>query len=123
VAPNCEHQWKEDDRKWFLANPERVFRLRRLHTGELPKEFSHGETHALIRKLRPGVRDKGFLIDDTKGETLDTLPNSDAMGVVLWIAPTNLISASDRPKLIQNATELEDSPGVEITADVVFFGE
>lgn len=76
--------WKEDDKKWFAANPQRSFRIRRLYNNELPKEFNHGETHALVRQVIPGVRDKLYLMDLKGGASHDALPDVDSVGMILW---------------------------------------
>lgn len=76
--------WKEDDKKWFGANPHRSFRIRRLHKNEITKEFNSGETHVIVRQITPGVRDKVFLKDMKGGASHDALPDLDSVGMVLW---------------------------------------
>jgi hypothetical protein len=83
LGPGAE-AWKTDDRKWFLANPLRSFRIRRLFEGELPEAANDGQTHVLVRQLTPGLRDKDFLRDLTKGAGFDALLNTEEIGMALW---------------------------------------
>jgi len=76
--------WKKDDQEWFLANPLRSFRIRRLYEKEFPQEFNEGQTHVIVRQVMPGLRDKVFLNNPTIGTDFDNLPDIDEIGMILW---------------------------------------
>lgn len=76
--------WKDADKEWFAANPTRSFRIRRLFAGEFPSDFSEGQTHVLVRQLRPGLRDKLALLDARNGADFDRFPDDDAACMMLW---------------------------------------
>jgi len=82
---NSKAPWKEGDRKWFSENPFRSFRLRRLFPNEFPNDFYEGQTHVLVRQLRPGFRDKQFCLDVANGASFDALPNTEEVCMALWI--------------------------------------
>lgn len=81
---SCCTPWTEDDRKWFEAHPTRSFRLRRLFRDEYPLILSGCATHVVVRQLAPGMRDKVPCADGDVGRSLDALPKSDALCMVLW---------------------------------------
>lgn len=82
--PNSMCPWKVDDQRFFIANPKRSFRLRRIYPGEYGDLLDESMTHVLVRQLRPGLRDKRCFGCDRIGYSLDDLPDKEAFLVLLW---------------------------------------
>ncbi len=82
--PNSKCPWKVDDQRFFIANPKRSFRLRRIYPGEYGDLLDESMTHVLVRQLRPGLRDKRCLGCDRIGYSLNDLPDKEAFLVLLW---------------------------------------
>ena len=57
----------EDDRRWFAANPDASWRLRRLVPGELPGQPAG--RWMLVNQVRPGLRLRAPLDLDIDEET------------------------------------------------------
>lgn len=63
--------WQNRDAKWFSKHPMRSFRMRAIHPGEMPDSLNDGQTHALVRQLQPGLRDKRFILYTAPEHHLD----------------------------------------------------
>lgn len=111
LAPNHDSLWKEDDRRWFAANPKRSFRIRRLFVGELPSEYSDGQTHVLIRQLAPGLRDKRFLLDARNGIDFDNFPDRDFVALALWERLDRGGASLPLSEVIDQAKAMESAAG------------
>ena len=85
--PKCD--WKEGDRIWFLNNPRRTYRLRRIELGELPESLLVNATHAIVKQIASGVREKLFFTDTTNGKHLDAAPEVERLVFALWQAIDN----------------------------------
>ena len=104
--------WKEDDQQWFLDNSSRSFRIRRLFALELPEESNNEFTHVLVRQLIPGVREKLFLYNPTKGSAgFDALPDTDTIGMLLWEKVNNGSTAVSLNDIVRAAKLIGASGG------------
>lgn len=85
---NAKYEWKEGDRIWFLNNPNRTYRLRRVAPGELSGE-PWNTTHVIVRQVEVDLRENLFISDKTNGKHLDSAPDVEEYVSALWQAMDN----------------------------------
>lgn len=71
-SPNEPGTIKDLDRRWFEANPGRIFRLREAGRNEFP-----GATHVLVHQIRKGLRERIPLPSGLSKEELQAVPDSE----------------------------------------------
>ncbi|TCJ37360.1 hypothetical protein [Parafrankia sp. BMG5.11] len=111
ITPADAALYKEADRLWFEARPSCNFRLRTPIIGEPVPEV--GITHVVLKQMRPGFRQKLFLIlSDPVFRSPKAEPEEVAMA--LWLLFQDGSERVPTRKILELAKTLADASRVAV---------